>query len=172
MSNAADDLSDLIKAKIETLRPRLLDLTRRNPLIATKLSPRSNSYIRVVDELPEVLFYNLGNAQEMRFVPLPSLDDDPKDEQTESFGQALANARLTDADYLKGTEAHDSDSESYLDENRKLERALKDKVRAELGLAARPEKHEVNLTQHAKNNGISPSYDLPSANGGETVDFH
>jgi len=35
------------------------------------------------------------NGQEMRFIPLPALEDDPKDEQTEAFSLALSNARLT-----------------------------------------------------------------------------
>ena len=65
-------------------------------MIATKLGPRSNSHIRVVDELPDILFYKLGNGQEMRLVPLPAIDDDPRDEQTSAFRDALINARLTD----------------------------------------------------------------------------
>jgi hypothetical protein len=167
MPTSSEELTDLINLKIETLRPRLLDLSRRNPLISTKLTSRSNSHVRVVDKLPDVLFYNLGNSQEMRFVPLPPLEDDPRDEQTETFSRALANARLTDPDYLTAAEEIDSSSEDYLDLNRKIERALKDKVRAQLGLAARPEKVDVNLVQHAKNNGISPSYDLPAADGSQ-----
>ena len=80
-----EELADLLVDKIENLRPKLLDLSRRNPLIATKLGPRSGSAIRVVDELPDVLSYNLFNDQRMRFVPLPALDDDPKDEQSRTF---------------------------------------------------------------------------------------
>ena len=75
--------------ELKVLRPRLLDLGRRNPLVATKLSARTNSYVRVVDELPDVLFNNLCNDLEMRFVPLPSLDDDPRDEENDSFATRL-----------------------------------------------------------------------------------
>jgi len=81
----ANEVAELVKQKIENLRPKLLDLSRRNPLIATKLSPRSNSHIRAVDELPDILFYKLNNAQAMRLVPLPAIDDDPRDEQTRGF---------------------------------------------------------------------------------------
>jgi hypothetical protein len=100
MKNA--DLLELVKQKVENLRPKLLDLSRRNPLLATKLSPRSNSHIRVVDELPEVLFYKLNNGQSMRLVPLPEIDADPRDEETKAFRDALANARITDEAYLAG----------------------------------------------------------------------
>jgi hypothetical protein len=172
MPNPSDELSDLIHQKIETLRPKLLDLSRRNPLISTKLTSRSNSHVRVVDELPDILFFNLNNGQEMRLMPLPPLDDDPKDEEADEFRQALSNARLTDDEYLDASEKLDSSSDDYLDQNRKIDRALKDRVRIQLGMAARPQKTEVNLVQHAKNNGISPSYDLPIANTPDVSEAH
>jgi hypothetical protein len=156
-----EDLYDLIDQKIEGLRPRLLDLSRRNPLVASKLTPRSNSHVRVVDELPDELFYNLCNNQLMRFVALPPLGDDPKDEETDIFRETLVNARLTDLAYQSATEALDHDAEDYLDQARAVERNLKDRVRNSLGLPDRPEQRDVNLVQHARNNGISPSYELP-----------
>lgn len=39
-------------------------------------------------------------------------------------------------------------------------------LRTSLGLPPRVNQAKLNLTQHAKNNGISPSYELPKANGG------
>ena len=80
-----NSVTELVRQKIENLRPKLLDLSRRNPLIATKLSPRSNSHIRAVDELPDVLFYKLNNGQELHLIPLPAIEDDPRDEQTIEF---------------------------------------------------------------------------------------
>lgn len=136
----SEDLVELINARIEGLRPKLLDLSRRNPLISTKFSNRSNTIIRVVDELPDILFFKLSKAQGMRFLPLPTIGDDPWDEQSETFIQALANARLTDPDYIAAQEKLDSFSEDYLDQSRKLERELKDKIRQLLGLPAHFEK--------------------------------
>lgn len=37
----ANDLAELVKQKIDNLGPKLLDLSRRNPLVSIKLSPRS-----------------------------------------------------------------------------------------------------------------------------------
>ncbi|TWH28804.1 MULTISPECIES: DUF4011 domain-containing protein [unclassified Aminobacter] len=156
------ELLELVKQKVENLRPKLLDLSRRNPLLATKLSPRSNSHIRVVDELPEVLFYKLNNGQSMRLVPLPEIDADPRDEETKTFRDALANARITDEAYLAELDAIERDADDYLDHTRAIERTLKDRIRADLGLPQRPHKADVNLAQHARNNGISPSYELPT----------
>jgi hypothetical protein len=100
MKSDTETLQDLVRAKIENLRPKLLDLSRRNPLIATKLGPRSNSHIRAVDELPDVLYFKLNNNQEMQLIPLPTIEDDPRDELTDEFREALINARLTDEIYL------------------------------------------------------------------------
>lgn len=172
MQSPPDEFIELINARIERLRPKLLDLSRRNPLVSTKLSARSNAVIRVVDELPDILFYRLNNAQEMRFVPLPAIEDDPADEQGEKFVQALANARLTDADYRKQIDQLDSSSEDYLDRSRHHERELKDKVRAAVGLPPRPTKADINLVQHARNNGVSPSYDLPMPDENNELQNH
>ncbi len=155
------DLEELVRYKIEHLRPKLLDLSRRNPLLATKLSPRSNAHIRAVDELPDVLFYKLNNGQEMRLIPLPEIADDPRDEDTKAFRDALANARLTDELYLAELESIERDADDYLDRTREIERSLKDRIRADLGMPPRPKQQDVNLSQHARNNGITPSYDLP-----------
>jgi very-short-patch-repair endonuclease len=168
----ANDLAELVTQKIENLRPKLLDLSRRNPLIATKLSPRSNSHIRVVDELPDILFYKLNNAQTMRLVPLPAIDEDPRDEETRAFREALINARLTDEKYLSEMESVDRDADDYIDRTRQIERSLKDRVREALRLPPRAGTPEVNLIQHAKINGITPSYELPMPKGEYTEARH
>ncbi len=167
-----NDLTDLVKQRIENLRPKLLDLSRRNPLIATKLGPRSNSHIRVVDELPDILFHKLNNREEMRLAPLPAIDDDPRDEQTREFRDALINARLTDVQYRSEMESVDRDADDYIDRTRQIERSLKDRIREALGLPPRPTDSSINLIQHAKNNGIAPSYELPRPDPERTEDRH
>lgn len=164
MKISARELEDLVRTKIENLRPKLLDLSRRNPLIAAKLGPRSSSHIRVVDELPDVLFFGLSNEQEMELIPLPPIEEDPRDEQTREFRETLINAQLTDEFYIKDMESVARDADDYLDKSRAIERALKDKIRTQIGLPPRVQKTEPNLVQHAKNNGISPSYELPEPN--------
>jgi len=49
-----------------------------------------------------------------------------------------------------------------VDRTRRVERALKDRVREALRMPPRARKPEVNLVQHAKINGITPSYELPT----------
>jgi len=159
----ATDLEKFIKTKIEDLRPRLLDLSRRNPLISVRLRANSGTLIRAVDELPDVLFYKLNNDQEMRLAPLPPLEDDPLDEQSDEFQNALSNARLTDELFETEVEKVDEDEDGHLDRTRNIERALKDRVREKLNMPPRAKKGDTNLSQHARNNGITPNYDLPSS---------
>jgi hypothetical protein len=73
---AVTGLQDLVASRIEKLRPKLLDLTKRNPLISVNLSPRRNSVVRVIDELPDVLAFHLSQEKKMKFQPLPGLDED------------------------------------------------------------------------------------------------
>ena len=156
------DLEAWVRDRVETLRPRLLDLTRRNPLLSTKLSPRSNSYVRVVDELPDVLAYNLGKQQSMRFDPLPPLEADPTDENTADFRSAFSEAQRTDEDYLDQIASLRPDDREAEEKIRQFDRALKDRVREALGLPSRQTSGDISLAEHAKIHGISPEYNLPT----------
>jgi hypothetical protein len=157
----ANELDELVRAKVAGLRPKLLDLTRVNPLISAKLSPRSASLVRIVDELPDVVFYDITSGERLQIVSLPNLETEPADERTREFTDRLANARLTDGDYLAAIDALDDDAKDFPNRAQAIERTLKDRVRASLNLPARPAGDDVNLVQHARAHGISPSYDLP-----------
>ena len=150
----------ILKDKVENLRRKLLDLTRRNPLISANLG-RRGPFARIVDELPDVLMANLSLQKPMRFVPLPSLEDDPKDEQTREFRNALSQARAVGEAYLEQLQNLDPDAAEALDREEQIDRDLKDRVREQLGMLPRAEQGDTSLSQHAKNNHISPSYDLP-----------
>ena len=160
------DLEELVNSRIETLRPKLLDLSRRNPLVSTRFSDRSHSHIRVVDELPDVIFEFLSESR-MRFLPLPKLEDDPKDEQTRGFQNNVSDARLTEEEYLETLDQIDQDREDSAERYLKAERELKDRIRERLGMPPRQTKGDLSLAQHARNNHIDPSYDLP-----EVADKH
>ncbi len=63
-----EDLIRVVSNKIETLRRKLLDTTRRNQLISTNLKDKSGTSIRIIDEIPSVLFDKIRN-NEMRIIP-------------------------------------------------------------------------------------------------------
>ncbi len=159
--SVSGEIGDLVRTRIENLRPKLLDLGRRNPLISTKLTPRTATLVRVVDELPEVMRFNLVNQVSLRFAALPPLEDDPLDEQEASFQDALSSARLSDDVYLAALEAIDPSSDDSADEVRRVERELKDRIRVLLDMPPRQQKAELSLHQHALNNGIAPQWELP-----------
>ncbi|MCC3862607.1 DUF4011 domain-containing protein [Pseudemcibacter aquimaris] len=156
-----DEFLSLIRSKIENLRPKLLDLSRRNPLLSTRFSTRSNAIVRVVDELPGNVFDDISSGKSMRLSPLPALEDDPKDEQTREFQNALSDARLTDEVYITFLENIDQNSDTYIEDSFRAERDLKDRVRETLNMPVRQTSSDLSLSQHAINNGISPSYELP-----------
>ncbi len=144
------------------MRYRLLDLSRRNPLLSTRFSANSASILRVVDELPEVLARKLCEGNKLTFVPLPSLGDSDPLEETAEFKDALSCARLEDFEYRSALAAIDQSAEENLNKVQLLERELKDRVRASIGLPPRQEKpDQTSLLQHAINCGISPNYELP-----------
>lgn len=148
--------------RINEMRHRLLDLSRRNPLLSTRFSANSASILRVVDEMPEVIVRKLCGGDKLTFVPLPSLGDSDPLEETAEFKDALSYARLEDFAYRSALSTVEQTAEENLDKVQLLERELKDRVRASLGLPPRQEKpDQTSLRQHAINCGISPNYELP-----------
>ena len=159
-----DNLDNWVRERIERLRPKLLDLTKKNPLLSTKLNPRTNSYVRVVDELPDVLAYNLATQRAMRFAALPPLEADPVDELTSEFRSAFAEAQRTDDEYIAAIEALHSTDPDIEDKTRILDRGLKDKLREKFGMRPREIAGDISLANHARLHGVAPEYELPLPN--------
>ena len=165
MENSEDTaLDDMIRQKIENLLKKALDLTTKNPLISTKFSSRGGGPIRAVHELPDVLYKHICNKK-MRFQSLPPLSHEPEDEKSSiEFLEAYIFEREVDEEFLRQTESLNQSDPEDLDKLYEAERKLKDKVREQLGMPPRPkdkDKGHESLKQHAKNNNIRPSWDLP-----------
>ncbi|WP_306259536.1 DUF4011 domain-containing protein [Pararhizobium sp. IMCC21322] len=161
-SNLADpSIIELVAERLQELRKRLLDASRRNPLVSIPFRPNSTNILRVVDELPDVLRFNLASGTSMRLVALPALEVELPDEQTDAFLDALYRLRNEDEEYLAEIEALDSEAQDFEQMTLDLERALKDRLRADLGLPQRQTKEKLSLAEHAKAHGVSPSYSLP-----------
>ncbi len=159
-----DELRELLITKIEGLRRRLLDISRRNPLISANINPRSNALVRVVDELPDILADNLTNdraRQSMQLVPLPDFKEHPLDENTSAFIAAVSAARASDEEFITAMDKIDPNDLNSQEQEAKLERTLRDQVREMLGMPPHASTGEITLAQHANNNNISSSYDLP-----------
>jgi hypothetical protein len=145
------------------LRNKLLDLSRRNPMLNYKHRAASRRQLRVVDtNLEGVLAALTAKQRELPFSPLPEPDDIPEDELTDSFLAALGHAKSTDLDYLTRLAALDAVARQDDASLARLERWLRDRVREELELPPRPNRHEFNLVEHARKKDINPSYELPA----------
>lgn len=156
----ASELGRLVEQRVAQLRPKLLDLSRRNPLISTNFSGRSNALLRIVDELPEKVWTKL-KAGSMRFRALPDLENDPKDEEARGFLDALTDAKRLDEKYLAALADLDAKGEPDPGEYQALDRSLRDRVRAALGMEPRQTGADLSLAAHARAHGISPNFDLP-----------
>lgn len=159
-----DSLNSIVNQRIKALRPRLMDTTRRNPLLNNAVTARAAAFVSVIDEKPQNLLDALLADKPMFLAPLPPLgEDDLPDEKTESFLTAFDNAQKLDEEYLKVTSELDFElDERAFEKQATLERELKDRIREQLELPPRPlGKQHTDLVNHAKIHGINPSKSLP-----------
>lgn len=146
-------------ARVADLRMRLLDLKNSNRLLNFKFSERSRSHVRIIEASPDVIFTNLVEGKRLAFRSLPEKSDEPPDEKSDQFLMALEQAQNSDLVYCKELEALDDDPDG--EETRRIERRLKDRVRAQLGLKPLSEIKEMTLASFARLHGIDPQFDLP-----------
>lgn len=152
---------------IAKLRAKLIDLSRRSPLIAFKHTSRSASQLRFVDERPDLLFNRLSSGS-MGFEPLPGEEKTPADERTPQFGIAYERARLTDEEFLSATEKlgdAEGDARAWQD----AERSLRSRVRQQLGLPKLDYGKSLDVAALARAHGFDPSYDLKPSDEGEVA---
>lgn len=155
---------------VAKLRAKLIDLSRKSPLIAFKHTSRSASQLRFVDERPDLLFERLSQGS-MGFEPLPGEEQTPADERTPQFGIAYERARLTDLEFLTATEKlgnDEKDARAWQD----AERSLRARVRAQLGLPKLDYGKSLDLAALARAHGFDPSYDLKVSDDGDVAAHH
>ncbi len=155
--------TDFAKESVEKYRAKLLDTSRRNNLIAFRHSEKSRQHIRVVDELPDFLYGNFLEGKTLTFRALPEEDQTPPEEKTPEFLRLLEQAQLTDPDYIEAVDAadEDEDGERAPDKIKKLEQALRHKIREKLELPFWKEQKSLTNAELAKRHHLNPSYDMP-----------
>lgn len=168
---SGESISDLKAVEtarsVAALRNKLIDLSNRNRLLNFSHGARSRGHVRIIDEIPEVLFASLADGKEAVFVPLPEPEEAAafEDENTDAFQSELEQARADDASFLEDTRAIEKrfgpevDSEAFLNAEARAERSLRDRVRKRLGLPSRRASIP-DPVSHARAKGIDPSYDL------------
>lgn len=154
---------------VAELRARLIDLSRKSPLINFRHGGRSATILRIVDERPD-LVYDAIHDSGMRFDPLPDTDTTPQDEETDEFRIAYERGRLTDPEFLKDTDnlgEHEDDIETV----QIAERALRSRIRKQLALPHLDYGKSLDIKAFALANGVDPSFDLASSDD-ERDDHH
>jgi len=162
-----ESVEGLVQTAVEQYRSKLLDLSSRNPLVNFRHSERSRSHIRVVNEIPELLFSKLEAGRELTLESLPDPVLIPEDELAPDFEAALRKAKRTDEEYQQALiKLGPSPSER---QKKKLERQLRDRVRLELGM--QPFTPVLDPQAVAREIGIDPRYDLPNNTGQSSRHF-
>jgi hypothetical protein len=145
----------------EQLRVKLLDLSKKNPMLNYRLGARSKRHLQIVDEVLEEVYRKLvGEDAALKIAFLQEPEDIPSEERTEDFISVLEHAKVSDIKYLTKLEEQEQagrDDETTL---ASIERELRSKVRAQLGLPPRPSRADVNRADHARSLGIDPGPEL------------
>ena len=141
-----------LEAKLQDFRKNLLDISNRNKLINFPHNNRSKRFIRFVDEVPSQIYDCIVKEEKgMKVKHLPGLED-PEDEQTVSFKNAL------ELEYKIAGISSPEDFETEA-EFQKKDRELKNIVREKLGMNPIPDPKDIKAL--AEFHGIDPSYELP-----------
>lgn len=143
----------------QELRERLVDQTRRNRLLHFKHTAKG-TMLRFVDEVPDLVLAHLQDDGRFRLKALPDPEEDLADERTPNFRAAMTRARLTDEAYRAAIAAIDQEDPSASAKEETIDRDLRDRLRAQLGLPIRPPRRSLDLNAHAAAYGVDPSYDL------------
>ena len=136
----------------------MLDLSNGNRLLNYKFSDRSRRHVRIVDEIPDQLFGRLDEGRRLVFKSLPEPPDEPKDEKTDGFLLAFEQAKRSDEEYLAALKSVDDEDGEIA---RRIERALRDRVRKTLRMPDRLLRDQISKAEWAWQNSVEPSFDLP-----------
>jgi very-short-patch-repair endonuclease len=157
----------------EKLRLKLLDLSKKNRMLNYSLGARSRRHIQIVDTIFEDVYDKLvGEETKLRIISLPEPEDLLPEEKTEDFLAALEHAKVSEIDYLTRLDALEREGRDDEIELARLERQLRDRVRAQLGLPRRLARADVNRAEHARSLGIDPGLELPQKGSRQTRERH
>jgi hypothetical protein len=155
-------IAELVRDAIGKAREKLIDLSMHNSMLNFRHSETSARHVRIVDEDLEFLVRTLSSRESLNIIPLPPVEQIPRDEDTDGFRGALKAAKETDPEWLAAEDARRATGNRRRTKDRVAERAIRDLVRAQLGM---PEwRPAVDPRARARELGIDPSYELRSAN--------
>ncbi|WP_316173010.1 DUF4011 domain-containing protein [Bradyrhizobium sp. SZCCHNRI2049] len=156
-------VADLVREGVRKAREKLIDLSMRNTMLNFRHSEASAKHVRIVDEDLELLVGALASRKSLDIIPIPPVEQVPRDEETDEFRDALTLAKETDPDWLAAEDARRAAGNRRRSKDKVAERALRDRVRMNLAM---PEwRVATDPRARARELGIDPSYDLPLSQG-------
>ncbi|MHC2722196.1 very-short-patch-repair endonuclease [Bradyrhizobium diazoefficiens] len=152
-------IAELVREGVRKAREKLIDLSMRNAMLNFRHSETSAKHVRIVDEDIALLIGTLASGKSLDVIPIPPVEQVPRDEETDGFRSALKTAKETDPEWLAAEDARRAAGNRRRAKDKVAERALRDRVRAKLGM---PEwRVATDARARARELGIDPSYDLP-----------
>jgi len=100
-----DSLAEHIRQQLQDFRRKLLDPSLRNPLLSFSHREPSTAFVRIIDELPDLVFERLEDGGEFVIRALDPPQTEPEDEETAAFQEALARFKAEDTVYRESLEA-------------------------------------------------------------------
>jgi hypothetical protein len=119
---------------VRKAREKLIDLSMRNSMLNFRHSETSARHVRIIDENLEFLVRTLASGKSLDIIPLPPIEQIPQDEDTDAFRAALKAAKDIDPEWLAAEDARRAAGNRRRTKDRVAERALRDRVRAQLGM--------------------------------------
>src|SRR6185437_6358060 len=92
----------------------------------------SAKHVRIVDKDLELLVEALASRKSLDIIPIPPVEQVPRDEETDEFRAALKLAKETDPDWLAVEDARRAAGNRRRAKDKVAERALRDRARAKL----------------------------------------
>ena len=166
-----DPHAEHIDAQIEDFRKQLLGMTLRNHLLHCPHGPRVQAQVRVIDELPDMVFERLEVGGEFSFLPLPVPRDQPDDEDSEEFLKALERHKQNSETYKAAIEQVARQSARKAGPA-KVEREARDLVRLRLGMGEWEPEWGLDPEELCRRRGIDPEYELPASSGDGAAERH
>src|SRR5664280_2238852 len=127
-------IAEMVKQGILKAREKLIDLSLRNGMLNYRHSESSSRHVRVINTNLRVLVESLALEQSLDVLPLPPVESIPRDEDSDEFKAALKTAKIIDPEWLAAEDARRAAGNRRRYKDKAAERALRDRVRAQLGM--------------------------------------
>ena len=88
-------IGEMVREGIKRAQDKLIDLSMRNSMLNFKHSETSARHVRIADEQISILVEALSTGRSFNVVPVPPVEQIPRDEDTDEFRAALkSGARI------------------------------------------------------------------------------